>query len=346
MTLVDAAVYRDGRRVLGRDRGRGAHRGAGVRRHGVGRALPPRCRGDARDRRGARPAPARRGGHARRPSAGEAGALRRHDVPRAAARAVPGRVRDCRVRRGARLRRPRLCDHGPARREPRPRDGPPSPRGEPRDPPSGSYAVVWAICDVVVDQYLPVVAGVENDIDEIEDELFIRDPTVSQAHLRAAARGDRSAARDGAAAVDVRPAPEDRHGGHGGIGDAGVPRRRRSRPPRRRAGGHLPRDPRQRAHRARDDGRAGEQRGDAADGGARPGAERPGEEGLGLGGHPVRPDARGHDLRHELRAHAGAGVGVRLPDGARPHGRDERRPCTRCSSAEAGCSGCRRSRLP
>ena len=44
----------------------------------------------------------------------------------------------------------------------------------------GSYAVVWAICDVVVDQYLPVVAGVENDVDEIEDELFSRDPEVSK----------------------------------------------------------------------------------------------------------------------------------------------------------------------
>jgi len=44
----------------------------------------------------------------------------------------------------------------------------------------GPYAVVWAICDVIVDQYLPVVAGVENDVDEIEDELFTRDPAVSK----------------------------------------------------------------------------------------------------------------------------------------------------------------------
>jgi magnesium transporter len=44
----------------------------------------------------------------------------------------------------------------------------------------GPYAVVWAVCDVVVDQYLPVVAGVENDIDEIEDELFSGDPAVSK----------------------------------------------------------------------------------------------------------------------------------------------------------------------
>lgn len=44
----------------------------------------------------------------------------------------------------------------------------------------GPYAVVWAICDVIVDQYLPVVAGVENDVDEIEDELFSGDPAVSK----------------------------------------------------------------------------------------------------------------------------------------------------------------------
>jgi magnesium transporter len=36
----------------------------------------------------------------------------------------------------------------------------------------GSVAVLHAIMDRVVDDYAPVVAGVENDIDEIEDEVF------------------------------------------------------------------------------------------------------------------------------------------------------------------------------
>jgi magnesium transporter len=36
----------------------------------------------------------------------------------------------------------------------------------------GPAAVLHAIMDPVVDYYVPVVAGVENDIDEIEDELF------------------------------------------------------------------------------------------------------------------------------------------------------------------------------
>lgn len=36
----------------------------------------------------------------------------------------------------------------------------------------GPEAVLYAILDEVVDEYFPVVAGVENDIDEIEDALF------------------------------------------------------------------------------------------------------------------------------------------------------------------------------
>lgn len=44
----------------------------------------------------------------------------------------------------------------------------------------GPFAVVWAVCDDIVDQYQPVVAGVENDIDEIEDALFSGDPAVSK----------------------------------------------------------------------------------------------------------------------------------------------------------------------
>ncbi|GAB3603842.1 magnesium and cobalt transport protein CorA [Microbacterium aureliae] len=36
----------------------------------------------------------------------------------------------------------------------------------------GPEAVLYAILDQVVDEYAPVVAGLENDIDEIEDQLF------------------------------------------------------------------------------------------------------------------------------------------------------------------------------
>jgi magnesium transporter len=44
----------------------------------------------------------------------------------------------------------------------------------------GTMAIVYAILDYVVDAYEPVVAGLENDIDEIEDELFAGSPTVSR----------------------------------------------------------------------------------------------------------------------------------------------------------------------
>ncbi|ASW56871.1 magnesium and cobalt transport protein CorA [Plantactinospora sp. KBS50] len=45
---------------------------------------------------------------------------------------------------------------------------------------AGPQAVLYAILDQVVDGYLPVVAGLENDIDEIETEVFGGEPTVSR----------------------------------------------------------------------------------------------------------------------------------------------------------------------
>jgi magnesium transporter len=44
----------------------------------------------------------------------------------------------------------------------------------------GPEAVLYAILDEVVDECAPVVAGLENDIDEIEDQLFKGDPSVSR----------------------------------------------------------------------------------------------------------------------------------------------------------------------
>jgi len=44
----------------------------------------------------------------------------------------------------------------------------------------GPEAVLYAILDQVVDEYAPVVAGLQNDIDEIEDQLFDGDPAVSR----------------------------------------------------------------------------------------------------------------------------------------------------------------------
>ncbi len=44
----------------------------------------------------------------------------------------------------------------------------------------GPEAVLYAILDRVVDDYAPVVDGLEHDIDEIETEVFRGDPTVSR----------------------------------------------------------------------------------------------------------------------------------------------------------------------
>jgi magnesium transporter len=44
----------------------------------------------------------------------------------------------------------------------------------------GPVAVLHAILDRVVDDYAPVIAGVENDIDEIEDEIFGGNTNVSR----------------------------------------------------------------------------------------------------------------------------------------------------------------------
>ena len=44
----------------------------------------------------------------------------------------------------------------------------------------GPQAVLYAILDEVVDGYLPVVVGLENDLDEIESEVFSGQPQVSR----------------------------------------------------------------------------------------------------------------------------------------------------------------------
>jgi magnesium transporter len=44
----------------------------------------------------------------------------------------------------------------------------------------GSEAVLYAVLDEVVDEYAPVLGGLENDIDEIEEQLFDGDPQVTR----------------------------------------------------------------------------------------------------------------------------------------------------------------------
>ncbi|MEW1974139.1 MULTISPECIES: magnesium/cobalt transporter CorA [Microbacterium] len=44
----------------------------------------------------------------------------------------------------------------------------------------GPEAVLYAILDEVVDEYAPVLAGLENDIDEIENQLFVEDADATE----------------------------------------------------------------------------------------------------------------------------------------------------------------------
>ncbi|WP_120522966.1 magnesium/cobalt transporter CorA [Arthrobacter celericrescens] len=52
--------------------------------------------------------------------------------------------------------------------------------GQPELMACGPEAVLYGLLDQVVDDYAPVVAGLENDIDEIEDQLFSGDTAVSR----------------------------------------------------------------------------------------------------------------------------------------------------------------------
>ncbi|MDF2441980.1 MAG: magnesium transporter [Subtercola sp.] len=44
----------------------------------------------------------------------------------------------------------------------------------------GPHTILYGILDLIVDEYVPVLAGLENDIDEIEDQLFNGDRAVSK----------------------------------------------------------------------------------------------------------------------------------------------------------------------
>ena len=54
------------------------------------------------------------------------------------------------------------------------------PGGGPRAALHGPYAVLWAVLDRVVDDYGPVIDGLQDDIDQIEEQVFDGDPGVSK----------------------------------------------------------------------------------------------------------------------------------------------------------------------
>ena len=157
----------------------------------------------------------------------------------------------------------------------------------------GPASVVWAILDQVVDDYEPVVAGIDDDIEEVEQASSRAAPSQTAADLLPEARGDRVPPGGGAPA---RP--------------AGGPRARRvSRRCPRTCGGSSATSP-SRARRI--DEQVNSQRelltsileANLSLISVQPERGRPGD--LGLGGDHRGADLPRVDLGHELRAHARA----------------------------------------
>ena len=129
----------------------------------------------------------------------------------------------------------------------------------------GPAAVAWAILDQVVDDYEPVIAGIDDDIEEVEQEVFEGRAESTPADLLPEARGDR---------VPPRRRPAARAAGgaraRGLPADAGrasplLPRRRRpcaadrrADPLAARAPDHDPRGEPVADQRAAEQGRAGD----------------------------------------------------------------------------------------
>lgn len=82
----------------------------------------------------------------------------------------------------------------------------------------GSMGVLYAIMDQVVDEYAPVMAGLENDIDEIEAQLFTGDPAVTRRiyHLSGEIMDIQRAVRPLVTVIaTIRADLEAKHGKHG-----------------------------------------------------------------------------------------------------------------------------------
>ena len=88
-------------------------------------------------------------------------------------RPLPRGSRGGPLRRDPPLRRPRLRDHRSARARQRARLSARSgSRRAPTCSSSGPPSAVWAVLDKVVDDYLPVVDAIEDDIEEVEKDVF------------------------------------------------------------------------------------------------------------------------------------------------------------------------------
>ena len=220
--------------------------------------------------------------------------------------------RDQHVRRHA-LRRDRAARRGLRAAHPAHR-----PRGDAKVLGHGPSAVVYAVCDRVVDDYEAVAASLQEDVDEVESSVFSPERTDDSVRIYILKREMAEMRRAVLPLKEpMRQLGEGQVEGHRPRGQAVLPRRLRPRC----------------AH-GRGDRRARQ----PADGGV-PGAPGP-HLGAAERGHAQdlrgrragrRTDADRRRLRHELRPHAGAALAVRLRLRAGADGRD-RRGRSGCSS--------------
>ena len=177
---------------------------------------------------------------------------------------------------------------------------------------NGPYAVLYAIMDKVVDDYGPVLDGLQDDIDEIEVQVFDGDPGVSKRIYqlsREVIEFQRAVEPLEEIFVELRDRlKEQASDGRPGAAP-GAARRRRPRHPGDGAGRRLPPAADQHPDGERGAGRAAAERGDDPADRGELRAERAGQADLLVGGHPVRADPDRLGLRDELRPHARAALG-------------------------------------
>ena len=175
----------------------------------------------------------------------------------------------------------------------------------------GSEAVLYAILDAVVDGYAPVVDGLDNDIDEIETEVFRGDPGVSRRiyelsqevlEFQRAAQPLTGILAAITAGFDKYGVDEELRSYLRDVADHVTQVNERVEGFRLQLRDILTVNATLVAQRQNEEIRELTEAVDRAG--------RGGQEDLRVGGHPVRADAGRHGLRDELRPHARAATGT------------------------------------
>ena len=241
-------------------------------------------------------------------------------LPGPAPRPVPRRRGKGGVRRDPCLPRGGLRGHSAPGRITGFGPGPP-PDGVPARVPALGPDACSTLLDQVVDEYEPVVAGLENDVDEIEDDLFAADPGVSRRiyelsrqvimFQRATAPLVGILQSLMAATEDRQPEPE-LQDHYRDVLDHVLRLSERIAAFRALLQNALAVNAALVAQRQNDEMRLY---------GVELRPERAGQADLLVGGHSVRADTDWHHLWNEFPQHAGTGLGFRLPDGS---GTDDR----------------------